>query len=227
MPPALSSGGMSRNAVANIRSRARALVTCLAHAPVRAGLAGLRRSASSSASALPLLDHLLRRCVQRCAEDLGLLAAPRAGWPAGCRATSSGSLAAMRVKSRKPGPGQVQEVLALGCAAMRVHEGEGEQVRQVAHGGEGGVVRFGRHRAAPWRRGLPRPAWRASRWTRLGALDRRQDRPAGRCRGRRRHARRPTLPCRRSGGRARRSRRGRAARAAPRRSRRAWSSPRP
>ncbi len=85
-----------------------------------------------------------------------------------------GSLAAMRVKSRKPGPGQRQEVLAVRLGGDAVHQGEGDQVGQVADGGEGRVMRLGRHLqhvAAQRFPQLPGPVELGD----LGALDRRQD----------------------------------------------------
>jgi hypothetical protein len=66
-----------------------------------------------------------------------------------------GSLAAMRLKSRKPGPASDRNSVALRLAGDAVHQREGDQVRQVADGGEGRVVRLGRHAQHLAAQGLP------------------------------------------------------------------------
>jgi len=51
---------------------------------------------------------------------------------------------AMRVKSRNPGPAGTGNPWP-GAGLNRIHEGKGNQVRQVADCGKLGVMRFGRH----------------------------------------------------------------------------------
>ena len=63
---------------------------------------------------------------------------------------TAGSLAAMREKSRKP-TGSSEKV-ASPSGRDPADEGEGEQERQVADGGKGGVVRLRRHLATRRRR---------------------------------------------------------------------------
>jgi hypothetical protein len=70
--------------------------------------------------------------------------------------------------------GQLQEILAHRLRRDAVDQREGDEVGQVADGGEGGVVRLRRHLRDVRCRGLPRPRRRAALCG-LGALDRRQD----------------------------------------------------
>ena len=117
-----------------------------------------------------------------------------------------GSLAAMRVKSRKPGPASDRKSRPAGWLTTRAEVGEGQQVRQVAH------RRRRRRRgsrascAAPARRWRPTRRWPsapARAWSAAAA----SGSPGGRRTARRRRccdARR--LPCRRSGAPARRRR---------------------
>ena len=139
----------------------------------------------------------------------------------------SGSLAAMRVKSRKPGPASDRKSRPAGWLRDRVEVGEGQQVRQVADGGEGGVVVLRRHaqhlRAdrGPDVGGLLHQLGRGLRQRRQDHLAARRTASASACCDARHFL---------AGDRVRRHERrrcGPSARAARRRPRRAWSSRRP
>src|SRR3569832_925066 len=136
-PAALSNGGMSRKSVEYTSGLAASR-----HAPVRALLAGLLDQLLE-ALVVARRDHFLHR-LERAPEDLRLLqqllpvgeqdVAPHLGL--GRRDASE----VAKARAREP-----EKIDALHLRRDAVHQREGDQVRQVAHGGERGVVRRGRH----------------------------------------------------------------------------------
>ena len=204
------SGGRSRKAGREHRARgADARLRAQRHRSpglLRAHLPAAARVGGACGSGLPAPRRCRlasrARAHRACAESAATASGSLRGWTSGCRARRSGSLAAMRVKSRKPGPASDRKSRPAGCLATDAEVGEGQQVRQVAHGGEGGVVVLGRHlqhlRAdrRPDVGGLLHQLRRRSAAAASGS-------PGGRCRARHRRARCRRLPCRRSDAPAR------------------------
>ncbi len=156
LPRALARWGRSRNAVVNIsdpKVQASALRGQAKRAPRRARCWPASIMASR-AGRRPACSGLLEG-LQGALEMLRPGPAPRSRLASRMSRHISGSPAAMRVKSRKPGPATLQEGVGLGLADDAVHHGKGQHVGQVADGGEGGVVRLGRHACA---RRSPGPA---------------------------------------------------------------------
>ena len=124
-------------------------------------------SGSSSASALPSAQHVFEG-VERWRKRHRLLQQLFAVGQKMCRARSPGSLAAMRGKSRKPGPASDRKSRPAGWRDHRIEVGEGQQVRQVADRGEGGRGSR-RHLAAPGRRWRSRHRWPSHQLARSAA----------------------------------------------------------
>ena len=229
VPEAPRSGGRSRKGMSNIGAagagRQRAGGTPRrAHLPAARRPSLATRSSSSSASAVAGLHHLLQR-VERLAEALRLLqhlfavghqdVAPH-------RRVAGGD--AREVAEARPG--QRQEVASGRLVEHAAEVGEGQQVRQVADGGEGGVVVLGRHLQHLRADGRPDVGGLLHQ-RRRGLRQRRQDHLAAAVQRRIGMLDARRLPCRRSGAPARSWRRARAARGARHRRRRAWCCPRP
>ena len=195
--------------------------------------------ASCARVSLALLDQALpgpRHC--RC-DARARRPAARAGKCWDCASNSSrlasrmsrqtlGSLAAMRVKSRKPGPASDRKSLPCGWPVMRIHQGEGQQVRQVADRGKGGVVGSRATSCSTWQPMAVQTSIACWQLRGAGALDRRQDDLACRCRDPASallHA--GDLLARNRMGGHEASRSARAGRGALRRPHRAWWSRRP